>query len=81
MSLYFKKNFTTTKEQTELLNSIVLRDEDISKKYDIVKEYIGIKYPFINNIDITSLNINNLWDWLEEQKSKYGNQFILSVIR
>lgn len=81
MSLYFKKNFTTTKEQTELLNSIVLRDEDISKKYDIVKEYIGRKYPFINNIDITSLNINNLWDWLEEQKSKYGNQFILSVIR
>lgn len=81
LSLYFKKNFTTTKEQTDLLNSIVLRDEDINKKYDIVREYIGRKYPFVNDIDISSLDINNIWDWLEEQKNQYGNQFILSVIR
>jgi len=81
LSLYFKKNFTTTKEQTELLNDIVLKDTDINNKYKIVKEYIGRKYPFMNNIDISSLNINNIWDWLEEQKNQYGNQFILSVIK
>ena len=42
-----------------------------------LKDYIDKKYPIFKNIDISDINVDNVWDWLEEQKEIYGNEFIM----
>lgn len=77
LSLYTKINFTTSIIVNSLINFVIDSDEDIESKYNKIKEYIDTKYPIFKNIDISEININNVWDWLEENKTKYGNEFIL----
>lgn len=46
-------------------------------KYSLIKEYIDSKHSIFKIIDISNINIDNVWDWLEIQKEKYGNEFIM----
>ena len=58
------------------VNSKVSEDE----KYNMIKQYIDNKYPIFKKIDISSINLNNVWDILDKYKQKYGNEFILSPL-
>lgn len=81
LSLYTRTNFTTTNIINELVNFVVNNNEDIEIKHKTIKDYIDNKYPLFKKIDISNVNINNVWDWLEEKKMKYGNEFILCPIK
>lgn len=81
LSLYTRTNFTTTNIINELVNFVVNNNEDIEIKHKTIKDYIDNKYPLFKKIDISNVNINNVWDWLEENKMKYGNEFILCPIK
>lgn len=78
LSLYTRQKFTTTKVIDSLINFLLDTEEDIEEKLNKIKEYIDKRYPIFKKIDISSVDINNVWDWLEESKLKYGNEFLLS---
>ena len=80
LSIYTKHLFAPTSEINEILNFITKGEKNIDSMYDLIKNYIDNKYPFLSKIDITDLNINNVWDWLETEKKLYGNKFILNTI-
>lgn len=80
LSIYTRHLFAPTSEINEILNFITKGEKDIDLVYDLIKKYIDNKYPFLSKIDITDLNINNVWDWLEYEKKLYGNKFILNTI-
>lgn len=73
LSLYTNKKFVSTKEIEEFFKSNDSKDY----KYSLIKEYIDSKYPIFKIINISNINIDNVWDWLEIQKEKYGNEFIM----
>lgn len=77
LSLYTKKKFTYTKEIKELLKFIFNSDNIEDYKQSLITDYIDKKYPIFKKINISNINIDNVWDWLEEQKEKYGNEFII----
>lgn len=77
LSLYTNKKFVPTKEIEELYKFIFKYDNGKDYKYNLIKEYIDSKYPIFKIIDISNINIDNVWDWLEIQKEKYGNEFII----
>ena len=78
LSLYTRQKFTTTKVIDSLINFLLDTEEDIEEKLNKIKEYIDKRYPIFKKIDVSSVDINNVWDWLEESKLKYGNEFLLS---
>lgn len=80
LSLYTGKHFTTTSIIDSYINFLVTKESDVDNKNKLIREYIDTKYPFFKNIDISLVNINNIWDWLEEMKKKYGNEFIICPI-
>lgn len=77
LSLYTKKKFTLTKEIQELLKFIFNSDKTEDYNQSLITDYIDKKYPIFKKIDTSDINIDNVWDWLEEQKEKYGNEFIM----
>ena len=77
LSLYTNKNFASTKEIEELYKFIFNSNNSKDYKQDLIKNYIDNKYLMFKNIDISNINIDNVWDWLEIQKEKYGNEFII----
>lgn len=77
LSLYTKKKFTITKEIKELLKFIFNSNNSEDYNQGLITDYIDKKYPIFKQIDISNINIDNVWDWLEEQKEKYGNEFIM----
>lgn len=77
LSLYTNKKFTITKEIKELLKFIFNSNNSEDYNQSLIPDYIDKKYPIFKQIDICNINIDNLWDWLEEQKEKYGNEFIM----
>ena len=81
LSLYTRFNFTTTNIIQSLINFMVNSDEDENIKYKKIKQYIDNRYPMFKKIDISVVNINNVWDWLEEKKVKYGDEFLLCPVR
>ena len=81
LSLYTRFNFTTTNIIQSLINFMVNSDEDEIIKYKKIKQYIDNRYPMFKKIDISVVNINNVWDWLEEKKVKYGDEFLLCPVR
>ena len=81
LSLYTRFNFTTTNIIQSLINFMVNSDEDENIKYKKIKQYIDNRYPMFKKIDVSVVNINNVWDWLEEKKVKYGDEFLLCPVR
>lgn len=77
LSLYTKKKFTLTKEIKDLLKFIFNSSNSDDYNQNLIKDYIDKKYPIFKKIDISNINMDNVWDWLEEQKEKYGNEFII----
>lgn len=81
LSLYFWKPFIPSKEFNELIKFIFGNSELVNDKDKKIKDYIDNKYPSFRKINIEEIDINNVWDWLEENKNKYGDEFIVSPIR
>ena len=77
LSLYTKKKFTLTKDIEELLKFIFNSNNSEDYNYSLITDYIDKKYPIFKQIDISNIDTDNIWDWLEEQKEKYGNEFIM----
>ncbi len=77
LSLYTKKKFTLTKDIEELLEFIFNSNNSEDYNYSLITDYIDKKYPIFKQIDISNIDTDNIWDWLEEQKEKYGNEFIM----
>lgn len=77
LSLYTKKKFALTKEIQELLKFIFNSDKTEDYNQSLITDYIDKKYPIFKKIDTSNINTDNVWDWLEEQKEKYGNEFIM----
>ena len=80
LSLYTKKKFTLTEEIKELLEFIFNSSNIEDYKQNLITDYIDKKYPIFKQIDISNISVDNVWDWLEEQKAKYGNEFIISSL-
>lgn len=52
----------------------------MSDKLRICKNKIIKNYPKLIELDDNGVNINNIFDWLDEQKEKYGESFFLNPI-
>lgn len=81
LSLYTKMNFTTTSIIEELLDFLVTTNDNDENKYNVIKDYIDKRYPVFKKIDISNVNIENVWDWLEMKKKQYGDEFLLCPIK
>lgn len=81
LSLYTGKNFTTTKNIKSLVDFMIDTDEDEESKFQEIREYIESKYPQFKKLDVSEVDIKNVWDWMELKKAKYGNEFIIRPIR
>lgn len=77
LSLYTNKKFTITKEIKELQRFIFNSNNSEDYNQRLIIDYIDKKYPIFKKINISNINLYNVWDWLEEQKEKYGNEFIM----
>lgn len=80
LSLYTNKKFVPTKEIEELYEFIFKSNNNKDYKQGLIKNYIDNEYPIFKKIDISNINIDNVWDWLEIQKEKYGNEFIITSL-
>ena len=49
-------------------------------KLKICKNKIIKNYSKLIELDDNGVNINNIFDWLDEQKEKYGESFFLNPI-
>ena len=81
LSLYTRVKFTTTNIIEQLLDFAVDTDDSDENKYNIIKDYIDKRYPLFKKIDISDVNIENIWDWLEMKKKQYGDEFLLCPIK
>ena len=81
LSLYTKVKFTTTSIIEELLDFVVDTDDSDESKYNVIKDYIDKRYPIFKKIDVSDVNIENVWDWLEMKKKQYGDEFLLCPIK
>lgn len=81
LSLYTGKKFISTDIFNSYIDFLVSGEESIEIKLKLIRKYIEKKYPFFRSIDITVVNLDNIWDWLDKMKEKYGNEFILCPIK
>ena len=81
LSLYTGKKFISTDIFNSYIDFLVSSEENIEIKLNLIRKYIEKKYPFFRSIDITVVNLDNIWDWLDKMKEKYGNEFILCPIK
>lgn len=81
LSLYTGKKFISTDIFNSYIDFLVSSEESIEIKLNLIRKYIEKKYPFFRSIDITVVNLDNIWDWLDKMKEKYGNEFILCPIK
>ena len=81
LSLYTGKKFISTDIFNSYIDFLVSGEECIEIKLNLIRKYIEKKYPFFRSIDITVVNLDNIWDWLDKMKEKYGNEFILCPIK
>ena len=76
-----KKNNATVNEFVNiwiLIEFCIPEDISIIEKLEKIHNYIDNKYSFFKKININVVNISNIFDWLEEQKEMYGNEFIIT---
>lgn len=78
LSLYTNQLFVPKSKYMELINFCIPEDISIIEKLKRIHEYINNKYDFFSKINIDIVNVSNIFDWLEEQKNIYGNEFIIT---
>lgn len=78
-SLYTVFKFVPTNELENLINELVKGDLDINEKKRIIKKEIERKYFYMKELDTKKICINNMCDWIEKNKNKFGNDFVLSI--
>ena len=78
LSLYTNQLFVSRNKYMELIEFCIPEDISIIEKLEKIHNYIDNKYSFFKNINIDVVNISNIFDWLEEQKEMYGNEFIIT---
>ena len=81
VTLYTGIKFTKLDVIEELTDYMIPENCSTEEKMKKIKDYIDNKYPEFRYLDVSNVNINNLWDWLEEGKNKYGNEFIITPIK
>lgn len=60
-----KQKLTLTKDIEELLEFIFNSNNSEDYNYSLITDYIDKKYPIFKQIDISNIDIDNIWDWLE----------------
>lgn len=78
LSLYTNQLFVSRNKYMELIEFCIPEDVSIIEKLEKIHNYIDNKYSFFKKINIDVVNISNIFDWLEEQKEMYGNEFIIT---
>lgn len=80
LSLYSGINFAPKREIEEIMKFTLNSALDNDKSNSLIKNYIDNRYPIFKNIDISKINLHNVWDILDLYKKKYGDEFILTPI-
>lgn len=80
LSLYSGINFAPKREIEEIMKFILNSALDNDKSNSLIKNYIDNRYPIFKKIDISKINLYNVWDILDLYKKKYGDEFILTPI-
>lgn len=78
LSLYTNQLFVSRNKYMELIEFCIPEDISIIEKLEKIHNYIDNKYSFFKKINIDVVSISNIFDWLEEQKEMYGNEFIIT---
>lgn len=57
-------------------------DDEISvnNKVRMCRNEILKKYPKLSEIYDNGVNVNNIFNWIEEQQDSFGNQFLLEQV-
>ena len=50
------------------------------ERVKLVKNQILLQYPELKNLKDDGLNVNNVWDWLDNNIEIYGNTFKLEKV-
>ena len=75
------RKYTSTKEISSILNYMVPDNEiSVNNKVRMCRNEILKKYPRLSEIDDNGVNVNNIFDWIEEQQDNFGNQFLLEPV-
>ena len=81
ISICTGRKYTSTNELNEIINYLLPDSNELmSDKLRICKNKIIKNYPKLIELDDNGVNINNIFDWLDEQKEKYGESFFLNPI-
>lgn len=82
VSICTGKKYTSSKKINQILDTLV---PDISlttqERIKLVKNQILLQYPELKNLKDTGLNVNNVWDWLDDNIQIYGNSFKLEKVK
>lgn len=77
LSLYLGKLFISKEQYINLINYFVPQDISLQEKIDKIHDYIDSKYSFLNYLNFNNISMNNIFDWLEQNKLKYGDEFMI----
>ena len=81
LSLYLNRNFITTKEKKKLIDELVKGEMEENEKLNILKDEIEKKYFYFKDIDEKDLTIDNVSDWIDSYRIKYGDEYLLQINR
>lgn len=81
LSICMGRKYASTKDITSILNYLMPHNElELVQKMNYCKNEILKKYPRLKSINDSGVNVDNIFDWLEEQQENFGNKFTLSPI-
>lgn len=81
LSICTGRKYASNNSINEILDYVVPdQDLSITKRMEICRKRIFIKYPRISNINDNGVNKDNIFDWLEEQEKKYGSSFYVEQL-
>ena len=81
LSLYLNRNFITTKEKKKLIDELVKGEMEENEKLNILKDEIEKKYFYFKDINEKDLTIDNVSDWIDSYRIKYGDEYLLQINR
>lgn len=81
LSICMGRKYASTKDIADILNYLIPHDEmELVQKMNYCKIEILKKYPRLKSVNDNCVNVDNIFDWLEEQQNSYGNKFTLNPI-
>lgn len=76
------RKYSSTRKINKILDFVVPDNSlTTSEKVKLAKTQILSKYPELKNIKDEGLNVNNVWDWLDENIELFGNQFEIEKVK